>query len=64
MPSVNLVYSDEQARKIKALKGFVGSLVEEDVEKQKIKWEDNPPEKVKCITTYKNQIWVLWDQTL
>jgi alpha-1,3-mannosyltransferase len=64
VPSVNLVYSDEQARKIKALKGFVGSLVEEDVEKQKIKWEDNPPEKVKCITTYENQIWVPWDQTL
>jgi alpha-1,3-mannosyltransferase len=62
VPSVNLVYYDDQARKIKALKGFVSSLVAGDEEAKKIQWEDKPPEKVKCIPNYENQGWVPWDQ--
>ena len=66
IPSVNLGYSDETAKKIKARKGYVSRWVEpEEVDGlQKIEWEDEPPAEVKCMTSYENQSWRPWDEGL
>ena len=65
IPSVNLEYSDEAAKKIKALKGYASSWVEaEGKEGLRIQWDEKPPEKVKCIPTYQNQTWPPWDEGL
>ena len=60
VPSVNLEYSDENAVKIKAEKGYASQFVEGD--NQKIEWEKNPPEKVKCMKGYADQQWVPWNE--
>lgn len=65
VPAVNLEYSVERARQIKEAKGFTGANVgnrADDYESQ-IEWRP-PPEKVKCIPTYENQFWQLWNETL
>ena len=65
IPSVNLEYSDEAAKRIKAQKGYVSQWVEaEGKEGLQIHWDENPPEKVKCIPTYQNQTWPPWDEGL
>ena len=66
VPSVNLEYSDEAARKIKALKGYVSEWVgagRSDVD-MRIEWEETPPERVKCMPSYNNQTWRPWDEGL
>ena len=62
VPSINLEYSDEAAKKIKDAKGYVSRFVAGGDENDKIQWEDKPPEKVKCIPNYENQDWRPWDQ--
>ncbi|KAH8812979.1 alpha-1,3-mannosyltransferase CMT1 [Xylogone sp. PMI_703] len=66
VPTVNLEYSDDAARKIKALKGYVSDIVrnEEDNDEMRIEWEDNPPPNVKCMPSYKSQTWPAWDEGL
>lgn len=65
IPSVNLGYSDEAAKKIKAQKGFVSRWVKsEEVHGMQMEWEEEPPAKVKCIPTYENQSWPPWDEGL
>jgi alpha-1,3-mannosyltransferase len=69
VPSVNLEYSDEQAKKIKALKGYTSQWVGKDGddsndESLRIEWEKNPPAVVKCMSSYQNQTWVPWDEGL
>ncbi|KAL8865194.1 MAG: hypothetical protein Q9174_007021, partial [Haloplaca sp. 1 TL-2023] len=61
VPSVNLEYSDEAAKKIKALKGYVSRFVAGGVEDDEIEWQTKPPEKVKCIRNYGDQTWPPWD---
>ena len=60
IPSVNLEYSDEAAKKIKAQKGYVSKWVEQ--EPTMIDWNSEPPLQVKCIPTYGNQTWLPWDE--
>ena len=62
VPSVNLEYSDDAARKIKEAKGYTSQWVEGD--NDKIVWEDTPPATVKCMNGYANQIWVPWNEAL
>ncbi|KAL9614057.1 MAG: hypothetical protein Q9167_001411 [Letrouitia subvulpina] len=63
VPSVNLEYSDEGGKKIKAAKGYVSSFVgKEGDEDDKIEWKREPPEKVKCIPKYDHQHWRPWDE--
>lgn len=67
VPSVNLEYSDADAKRIKALKGYTSQWVEPhgaDTEAMKIDWVQDPPEKVKCMPNYQNQTWVPWDEGL
>lgn len=68
VPAVNLEYSDEAARKIKALKGYVSQWVNKDGDNDdssmQIEWETNPPPLIKCMSTYGNQTWLPWDYQL
>lgn len=64
VPSVNVEYSDEAARKIKALKGYVARHVANEGDDGKIEWETKPPEKVKCMPDYQHQTFVDWDEGL
>ncbi|KAJ6438744.1 alpha-1,3-mannosyltransferase [Purpureocillium lavendulum] len=65
VPAVNLEYSVERGKQIKESKGFTvanvaGSRENED---DKIKWRP-PPDMVKCMPTWDNQFWQLWNETL
>lgn len=63
IPSVNLEYSDEAGKKIKAAKGYVSDFVGGGNNADElIEWQSNPPEKVKCIPNYENQHWRPWDE--
>lgn len=62
VPSVNVGYSDEATKKIKALKGYVTKHVTNEGDVAKIAWETKPPEKVKCKPDYKHQTFVDWDE--
>ena len=67
VPSVNLEYSDEAARKIKDAKGYVSRWVgrqQEIADIALIKWEATPPAQIKCMPSYGNQTWVSWDEQL
>jgi len=64
VPSVNLEYSDEAGKKIKELKGYVSDWVEKEAGEQLIEWEMKPPEKVKCMRNYEDQVWLPWDESL
>ena len=60
--SVNLEYSDEAAKKIKAAKGYVSRWIGEADEQ--IEWETAPPSTVKCMPSYQNQTWLSWEEQL
>lgn len=64
VPSVNVEYSDDAAKKIKALKGYVSKHVVNEGDDIKIEWETAPPEKVKCMPNYQNQEFKPWDEGL
>jgi alpha-1,3-mannosyltransferase len=64
VPSVNVEYSDEAAKKIKALKGYVTRHVANEGDGGKIEWQTKPPEKVKCMPDYQHQTFVDWDEGL
>ncbi|KAF9882403.1 alpha-1, 3-mannosyltransferase CMT1 [Colletotrichum karsti] len=65
VPSVNLEYSDEAGRKIKAAKGYTSQWATDDEDsKPKLEWKNEPPEKVKCIPSYEKQTWEPWNQGL
>ncbi|KAF2875809.1 cryptococcal mannosyltransferase 1-domain-containing protein [Massariosphaeria phaeospora] len=49
VPSVNVEYSDEAAKKIKELKGYVSRHVTNEGEDVKIEWNTAPPAQVKCM---------------
>ncbi len=62
VPSVNLEYSDDAAKKIKALKGYVSSWVSGDSGTTQITWQAEPPGLVKCMPTYMEQRFIPWDE--
>lgn len=64
VPSVNVEYSDEGTKKIKALKGYTSKHVANEGDDIKIEWEISPPEKVKCMPDYRHQTFVAWDEGL
>lgn len=65
VPSVNIEYSDDGARKIKALKGYASDMVKNEDEKEmRIEWDTNPPPNVKCMPNYADQSWPAWDEAL
>lgn len=63
VPSVNIAYDDEHATSIKGLKGYVSQwMAGEPKEGNKIEWQDQPPEKVRCIASYEKQEWRAWNE--
>lgn len=68
VPSVNLEYSDEAAKKIKDLKGYTSSWWTEPGEDGDdtsiIQWAEQPPETVKCVPTWEDQSWRPWNESL
>jgi alpha-1,3-mannosyltransferase len=64
VPSVNVEYSDEAAKKIKTLKGYVARHVVNEGDDWRIEWETKPPEKVKCMPDYQHQSFVDWNEGL
>lgn len=67
VPSINIEYSDDAARKIKDLKGRTSRWVRHDGtadSDELIQWEKDPPKEVKCITDpdYAHQHFVPWNQ--
>ena len=66
VPSVNIEYSDDGARKIKALKGYASDLVKFDSEdtEMRIEWDQDPPPNVKCMPSFTEQSWRAWNEAL
>lgn len=67
VPSINIEYTDEAAKKIKDLKGRTNKWVKHDGTvdpDESITWEKDPPKEVKCITDpdYAHQHFVPWNQ--
>ncbi|KAK4191031.1 family 69 putative glycosyltransferase [Podospora australis] len=64
VPIVNLEYSNEAAAKIKEAKGYVSRWMSgADYTDERIEWQLDPPESVKCIPNYKNQFFESWNKT-
>ena len=65
VPIVNLEYNDEAATRIKDTKGYVSNFMGGEGESDaRIEWEVDPPEAVKCMPSYSNQTWVMWDKPI
>ncbi|KAM5345010.1 hypothetical protein ACJ41O_010872 [Fusarium nematophilum] len=65
VPTVNLEYSDEKARDIKLLKGYVSDRVRnQDEDGDRIEWVFEPPERVKCTPDWGHQSWKPWNESL
>lgn len=65
VPSVNLEYTDERGRDIKALKGYTSKWAgPEQDEKSRIDWIPNPPDQVKCLAVMELPEWRPWNETL
>lgn len=64
VPSINLEYSDEAAKKIKSAKGYVSERLNGEAGTAQIEWELSPPPLVKCIESYANQSWLPWNESL
>ncbi|KAK4235105.1 glycosyltransferase [Achaetomium macrosporum] len=64
VPTVNLEYSNEAAKKIKEAKGYASRWVSAPGWRdEKIEWQLEPPEKVKCMAVYENQLFEAWNKT-
>lgn len=64
VPTVNLEYSDEAGEKIKEAKGYTSRWVgAEGWTDQKIEWQLQPPEAVKCMGRYDDQFFEAWNKT-
>ncbi|KAH6617382.1 cryptococcal mannosyltransferase 1-domain-containing protein [Chaetomium tenue] len=64
VPSVSLEYEEGAGEAVKRLKGFTAEVVAgETGEETAIEWLP-PPELVKCMPTFNDQSWRLWNETL
>ncbi|KAK5662629.1 hypothetical protein OQA88_8543 [Cercophora sp. LCS_1] len=64
VPSINLEYTNEKGKYIKELKGYTSQWIKKDVEQDRIPEWLPPPDKVKCMPTFNDQTWRLWNETL
>lgn len=65
IPSVNVEYSDDAAKRIKALKGYTSALVQNEGDDVQIQFDPSPPAEVKCMCCgYENQTFIPWDEGL
>ncbi|KAI0175130.1 cryptococcal mannosyltransferase 1-domain-containing protein [Pestalotiopsis sp. NC0098] len=65
VPSVNLEYSDDAAKRIKDSEGYTSKWTDKwGDDASKIGWVEEPPEKVKCTPDWGHQSWRPWNETL
>lgn len=65
VPSVSLEYSDDHGRALKALRGYTSKWVGPEQDKNsKIRWQQDPPQQVKCMEVTGKPEWRPWDETL
>ncbi|KAF5005782.1 hypothetical protein FDECE_7792 [Fusarium decemcellulare] len=65
IPSISLEYSDGNGQQLKQLKGYTSEVVnKQNFDKNRIEWQYEPPEKVKCMPSFNNQYWLPWNETL
>ena len=65
VPTVNLEYTDQGARDIRALKGSPSKNppVGGD-ESLRFEWQKEPPPQVRCVTNYHQQTWGAWNESM
>lgn len=64
VPTVNVAYSDEDAKRLRKSKGYVSQHVSNGND-SKIEWQATPPAQVLCLPDYFNdQVWLPWDEGL
>ncbi|KAK4032191.1 hypothetical protein C8A01DRAFT_20708 [Parachaetomium inaequale] len=64
VPAVNLEYSSEAGAKIKEAKGYTSRWVgAPEWRDERIEWQREPSEKVKCIPSYDKQFLEVWNKT-
>jgi alpha-1,3-mannosyltransferase len=61
VPSVNLAWSDEAAKKVKVKKGYVIRWTSK-VTKEAVAWGDEAPARVRCFQGETAGDWVAWDE--
>lgn len=64
IPSVNLEYTDGNGKRIKEAKGYASQLVGEGHTDERIEWQLEPPEQVRCQPNWENQFWQPWNTGL
>ena len=65
IPSISLEYSTKGARAIKEMKGYTSKWVSWAGEKESIiQWKSDPPERVRCVRNWADQVWIPWNEAL
>lgn len=65
VPSVNLEYTDERGKSVKAVKGYTSTWVDVEYdERSSIDWTMDPPDQVKCLADLESKEWRPWNETL
>jgi alpha-1,3-mannosyltransferase len=65
VPSVNLEYTDDKGKLVKALKGYTSeNVLGVRPEEEEIEWSATPPEQVRCMPSWEDQFWEPWNVTL
>ncbi|CEJ93002.1 hypothetical protein VHEMI08623 [[Torrubiella] hemipterigena] len=62
VPTINLDYKIENARRIKKDRGYTEDLInDKDPNDDLIEWQTTPPEKTLCQVGWHNQFWQSWN---
>lgn len=66
IPSISLAYNVKDGRQIKEERGFASTWTanEQNGEPVQIAWQDQPPDMVKCMPSFRNQFWRPWNEGL
>ncbi|KAK5280002.1 hypothetical protein LTR14_012300 [Exophiala xenobiotica] len=64
IPSVNVGYTDEESRAIKARRGYVSTGLAQQSKglDTLITWKETPPDLIKCQPSWNSPSWVAWNQ--
>ena len=65
VPTINLEYSDEAAKKLKEYYGYTSDWIQKEAQEDptlKIDWK-GPPAEIKCMPEHTRKYWVPWNET-
>lgn len=65
VPTVNLEYSDEAAKRLKEYYGYTSDWIKKEAQEDptlKIDWK-GPPAEIKCMPEHTRKYWVPWNET-